>query len=314
MLNYRFINLIVSLVICNLCYCDLIDHFKPVGPKRKPSQMRNIDFIYVINLDRRPERWQDVLKELVPYDILPHRFSAVDGWALPSTVLNDIGVTITPETKRCPKPDKYGSYFLPDLTRINVDLDEKCYGKKFISNHTSRGAVGCTLSHFSILEDAYNSGYETIWVMEDDIRVAENPHIISDLVDRLDGLVGREGWDLLYTEEGYYPAFGDYRDKNLSVYSYWIWRPDMFEGDTSSLVSHKNIGSDFIKIGLKWGTRSMIIRRSGMKKILDFAKNQGIFLPIDCELAFIPQMKLFITNRNIVVTRDLRSDTHDYHP
>jgi acetolactate synthase-1/2/3 large subunit len=35
------------------------------------------------------------------------------------------------------------------------------------------GAIGIALSHLSILQDAYDSGYETVWVMEDDVDIMQ---------------------------------------------------------------------------------------------------------------------------------------------
>ena len=57
-------------------------------------------------------------------------------------------------------------------------------------------------------------GYETIWVMEDDIEVLMDPEMISELIDELDALVGKKRWDVFFTDqdirgsEGYIPAYG----------------------------------------------------------------------------------------------------------
>ena len=58
-------------------------------------------------------------------------------------------------------------------------------------------------------------GYETIWVMEDDIEVLMDPEMISELIDELDAAVGKKRWDVFFTDqdirggsEGYIPAYG----------------------------------------------------------------------------------------------------------
>ncbi|MFI5334690.1 MAG: hypothetical protein ACHQT8_05960 [Chlamydiales bacterium] len=51
------------------------------------------------------------------------------------------------------------------------------------------------LSHLSILQDAFDSGYETIWVMEDDIEVVRNPTFsptssisLTNWLEKMDGI------------------------------------------------------------------------------------------------------------------------------
>src|SRR5207237_6605093 len=76
-------------------------------------------------------------------------------------------------------------------------------GKTYFVHCMALGAIGCSLSHISVLQDAYDSGYETIWVMEDDVEVLDDPHRLSDLVSELDTLVGPDRWDVLFTDVDY---------------------------------------------------------------------------------------------------------------
>ena len=54
-------------------------------------------------------------------------------------------------------------------------------------------------------------------------------------------------------------------------------RPDIF-------FQRYPVSPDFRKIGARSGAHSMIIRRSGMKKILEFIKSYRIFFPYDMEM------------------------------
>ena len=56
------------------------------------------------------------------------------------------------------------------------------------------------MSHLSILQHAYDAGFETIWVMEDDIQVMRDPRVLSERIDQLDALVGKTNWDILFTD------------------------------------------------------------------------------------------------------------------
>lgn len=86
------------------------------------------DNIYVINLDKREDRWEHVQSELGKYDIEAERVSAVNGFKHP---------------KR---------------KEVNVNP----------------GALGCSLSHIGVLEDAKENRYDSILVFEDDIVFERN--------------------------------------------------------------------------------------------------------------------------------------------
>jgi len=68
----------------------LQDHFKKAEGKSDIHKTRNIDFIYMINLDERPEKWQMSIAQLASYGIIPYRFSAVNGWELSLEDINDV--------------------------------------------------------------------------------------------------------------------------------------------------------------------------------------------------------------------------------
>ena len=158
---------------------------------------------------------------------------------------------------------------------------------------------GVHFSHLSVLQDALDSRYETIWVMEDDIAVLQNPHKISDCIDALDKLVGKEGWDMLFTDQDtinnatgtYTPCLGYAR------------RPNFTPSNPKRFARRVDINKDFREIGARYGFYSVIIRRSGMKKILKFIKKYKIFLPIDMDFIFARDIKLFTVIDDIVSTQ-----------
>ena len=68
------------------------DHFKPALNKSGAHSIENIDFIYMINLDQRPEKFERCIQQLHPYGVYPYRFSAVNGWELTLEAIQDVGV------------------------------------------------------------------------------------------------------------------------------------------------------------------------------------------------------------------------------
>jgi GR25 family glycosyltransferase involved in LPS biosynthesis len=259
------------------------------------SSLEKIDCIYCINLDERPEKWKDTLEKLSPYHITPKRFSAINGKKLSPQRVNQMILTFLPGMQA----GRWVSFFPPTadgLTPEHDFLTEESYGKPFVINWMSPGAIGCILSHLAILEEAYAAGYETIWIMEDDIVVHKDPHLLSMLIEKLDLLTGKEGWDILYTDSDI-EGNGN-RDERHDLSH--MWRPDADPSILKLIPKRKKLSEDFIKIQSRTRTHSMVIRRPGMKKIIDYLKTHKIFLPYDDELAFVPNIKSFMLTFNLV--------------
>jgi GR25 family glycosyltransferase involved in LPS biosynthesis len=267
-------------------------HIKPALNKSDIYRMRNIDFIYIINLDQRPEKLAKSLNQLHPYGIYPYRFSAVNGWELTLDAINDVGLKFEPWMQ--------GGIWGTSYTMQNGELFPeheimRMSGKTYFVHCMGRGTIGIALSHLSILKDAYDSGYETIWVMEDDIEVLRDPRMIPDLIDKLDLLVGRSEWDILFTDIDFRNGDGHY----VPCTGY-APRPNFTPTDPSKFARRENISSDFTRIGARFGAHSMIVRRSGMKKILDFIHQYSIFLPYDMDFVLPPDIKLYCLTYDVV--------------
>jgi GR25 family glycosyltransferase involved in LPS biosynthesis len=246
----------------------------------------------MINLDKRPEKWQMSIEQLAPYGIFPHRFSAVNGWELSLETINDVGLKYSPEMEW----GIMGTSYLMDGNFEPHHSVIANYGQTYFCHCMARGTIGCALSHISVLQSADKAGYETIWVMEDDIDVRRDPHLISDLIDRLDRLVGKDNWDILFTDRDIRKSDGDYNP------CYWAAaRPDFMNftqrNDYSSRVY---LNEEFMKIGARYGAHSMIIRKSGIKKLLQFFRAHQIFLPYDMDYLLPPGIKLYAVLDDVV--------------
>ena len=289
---FKWLILVFAFCGGNLC-ADLVDHLKKIEDKSSLHQMRNIDFIYTINLDQRPEKFAFCNKQLNPYGIYPYRFSAVNGWELSLETVNDIGVKFEPwmdsgKMATSFPPEKNGK---PDHELAQVN------GKTYFSHLMTFGAIGIVLSHLSILQDAYDSGYETIWIMEDDIEVIKNPHLISDQIEKLDSLIGAKNWDILFTDKDTKGSDGNY----VICLSY-AWRPNFVPVNAARFASQITVGGEFRKIGARYGAYSMIVRRSGIKKMLDFYKQYQVYLPYDLEFTLPNTIQLYTVTDDIVST------------
>lgn len=275
-----------------LLHADIEDHFVPVLNKTNGHSFGNIDFIYLINLDQRPEKLQMSLKQLKPYGINPFRFPAVNGWELSIDAINEIGVKFTSEMEG----DFMGtSYHQPTGLNPSHEIIHNL-GQTYFIHTLAPGAIGCAMSHLSVLQDAYDSGYETIWIMEDDIEILKDPSVIPDLIDQLDRLVGEQGWDILFTDRdfrnsGGWHAPGYGATKRLGLTHLQFAQDFSFK---------KDISPEFRQIANRYGTHSMILRRSGVKKLLQFFKAHQLFAPYDMDLIYARGLKMFTVTHDIV--------------
>ena len=282
----------LALLFCSFCiHAELMNHLKAAPNKSADHSMPGIDFIYMINLDQRPEKFDFSKRQLALYGIEPYRFSAVNGWELTLEQINDIGLKYSPLMNGDFLGTSYLSEdFLPEHGLISN------YGQAYFCHCMARGTIGIALSHISILKDAYDSGYETIWVMEDDIEVLQDPNKLSELIQELDDAVGKNNWDILFSDTDIRDSEGFHVSTCAAAR-----RPDydVFSSEHNySEVTY--INNTFKKVGARFGATSMIVRRSGMKKLLQFYMNHGIFLPYDMDYILPRGIKLYSLNEDIV--------------
>ena len=272
-----------------------IEKYFNKAPNKGANSMANIDFIYVINLDERPEKFKATADQLGKFGIHPYRFSGVNGWRLTASDLNEVGLRLDASMKK----GQMGTVHREDGGKIyfSHELIEQ-EGVTYFAHCLSKGAIGIVLSHLSVLQDAYDSGYQRIWVMEDDIEVNRDPRELSMLVVKLSHLV--PDWDILFTNVDIKDANGQYVPcRGL------IGRPNFnCLPDAEYNKKHKIISRDFMQIGRRYGAQSMIVSRSGMKKLLDFIKTHKVFLPYDIDYFLPPGIKLFCTRWDIVSNQE----------
>lgn len=263
-------------------------HFKKIDNKENLNQIDGINAIYLINLDQRVERKERCLRQLAPYGIVPERFSAIYGWEISQEVFDDIGLKFLP-----PMGFLFDRrvFFRPSSHRdVGEPLNESSYGKTCVNIFTIAGAIGCALSHLSCLQDAMDRQFQTIWILEDDFTIRQNPHVLSGMVQTLDLLVGKEEWDLLYTDNHHIFPFREGK--------YFHVRPD--RPPVCHTYENYLVGNDFIQINGRAELHSTIYRSSGIKKILEYFYRFGLFHPIDIELYSIPDLRMYNLRSDIV--------------
>lgn len=92
------------------------------------------DKIYCINLDRRPDRWQECEEIFAKQDLIVERISAVDG--------------------------------NPDPANIRMTATD--------NRVITPGTIGCAMSHLKVVQQAKSENLSKILILEDDIDFIEN--------------------------------------------------------------------------------------------------------------------------------------------
>lgn len=290
-----YLNKALSLLLLSLpLNSALFDHLKKAEGKGSHHIFPKIDFIYMINLDERPEKFDQASKELGKYGIFPYRFSAINGWKLPLEVINDVGLPY----QKGMTPLFATSFPLEGGGVPSHNFMEE--GKIGYFGHCRvPGNIGCSLSHYSVLKDAYDCNYETIWVLEDDVVALQDPRILPDLIEKLDSLVGKDGWDILFTD------LGPRAEDGTRIISYGAAkRPDMIttrqERFCERFTKTEILSEDFEKTASRFGAYSMIIRRSGIEKLLHFFAEHRIYHPYDLEYYLPEGIRLYSLRYDLI--------------
>lgn len=210
------------------------------------SGIKSIDCIYVINLDERYERWDRTQTLCKNNGLFVNRVSAVNGWKLEDRIIRRL---TTPQ------------------------------------NQITKGAIGCLLSHLSILQHALAKNFETIWVMEDDIDFLQSPHQIRPLLKELSKI--DPDWDLFYTD--------------VRIHWNYVVKP---------IRKKDYITDNLLRVGRRYGTHSIIISKNGMKKIFNYFSSKRFSTPIDIDIHSIPGIRKYSPAWHITtVTESSFSDT-----
>lgn len=210
------------------------------------SGIKSIDCIYVINLEERYERWERTQALCKSNGLFVNRVNAINGWKLDNRTIRRL---TTPQ------------------------------------HQITNGAIGCLLSHLSILQHALAKEFEIIWVMEDDINFLESPHQIRPLLKELSEI--DPDWDLFYTD--------------IRIHWNYLIKP---------IKQRDYITDNLLRVGRRYGTHSILISKKGMKKIFNYFSSKRFSTPIDIDIHSIPSIRKYSPAWHITtVTESPFSDT-----
>lgn len=230
-------------------------YLKTIELTEPESGLEMIDCIYLINLDIRPQKWDRMKPLLDERGLHANRVSGIYGWKIPIEVQNELA---GPHPRRV----------LP-------------------------GHLGCFLTHLSIIKDAVERDFETIWVCEDDLEFTEDvgqlPGLLKDLYE-ID-----PDWDVFYTDIDTKDSRGTHFPRLAADF-----RPDHPQKPLDYYTQKVQVTKDIMKIGHRAGMYSYLISRKGLRKILNYFTHVYIWTNIDMDIHYIPEIREYATTRDVV--------------
>lgn len=249
----------------------VMKYLVPITCNELTSGIEDIDAIYMINLDRRPDRLMHMNRLFDAHHLHVNRVSAYDGEKLSDEMIREL---VGPYTNSC-------------LLRFH------------------QGALGCLLSHISVAYDACKREFNFIYVLEDDVEVLEDLKIIPQMIEKLSTIDPE--WDIFYTD----PDFRKSENKWLYPLTRIAVRPDQPLLDIDIDKTKRKIrqtGNQIDRVYYRWGTHSMIISARGLKKMVNHFLYTYLYSPIDVDIHAIPEIREY-SAVNPIVTNGLRFTT-----
>lgn len=246
-----------------------------------PCGLQGFDALYLINLARRPEKLALSRAQLTPWGLTPSRVEAIDGRELTCAQLSQLGLLFQPWME-----ENIAYQWHP--TRGKQIGWTQPSSLTWFTRGSNKAAVAIVLSHLSAIYDAYARGFQRIWIVEDDISILENPHLLPAYIQELETVVGPDGWDILYTDPD--TRTGDARNERLTRDQNGE-RPDLPRLDKHS--PRNTISTHWFQYGTRYGTYSQCVSRAGMQKLLSFYHIFGIFSALDSDTHLIPGLRRY---------------------
>jgi GR25 family glycosyltransferase involved in LPS biosynthesis len=170
-----------------------------------------IDFTYIINLNSTNQVIINRLKKIDwPYNINYYVLPAVNGWE------------IVKDKSKSPFKFKLADWW---------KLDD--HTNTFYNRNITPGEAGCMLSHYKCIKAAYDAGFETILILEEDFVYKGKFPTQSELDDVPDD------WSMLYL------------DRNA------LWENEL------------KVNKHVTKVGYTYNTHAYLVSRKGMEEIIN---------------------------------------------
>ncbi len=270
------------------------------------ESIQGIDFVYVINLKKRPEKWAKCLEILNQKHIHAQRVEAVDGCLIN---LQHVAA-LTPRLNTYFLEECKPGFFDEDLNWWKYDKKKiqelKSQGKKFVySKINTKGHLGAAYSHLTILKDAIESDYKNVLILEDDFQIEGDLNLIHQLIKEADERLADGYWDIIFLDNWHIL-------ENQGIVSLYK-KPYLYPNGVSYDLNMKrrvfSISKHLNLIQSRYGLYSMVLSKNGARKLYNYFKANKLFYPIDAEINNIPGIVLLEVKNHLITCDRSISDT-----
>jgi GR25 family glycosyltransferase involved in LPS biosynthesis len=238
------------------------------------SSKNHINKIFIINLDRQPDRWKQIKNELKSVSTIKEetllnyteRFSAIDADKTPlkTTKIND---TYTVQDQYFVDPN-------PQLLNLIREKD--------ISIKLNKQEIAIALSHITIWEKIINENIQNALILEDDVYFENGfPNKLNLLWKEL--IIFEKGFDLLFLS-----------------YKKVDYNPEIEEMSCNLLIPKRGI----------WWFSGYVLSNKGAKKLLNKLPVVG---PIDLWINHkFKEIDVFLSNESLINQKLFLSSDNNY--
>ncbi len=241
-------------------FCLLFSVVSCVNIRKSPGQI--LDKIYLVNLDRTPDRYLGAKENLEKASLEFSRFSASDGYNI-NILDQNTGKSQNAKIwwNSCKAKSQYSK-----KPSYEVFCDDDKENNITLQNCRSLGEIGCYCSMRRVWKDILQNNYRYSLILEDDTRINEKD--ISTFKSQIKTLIENAplNWDVIYLHlhnrhDKLYPA-RKVLDKIENEYVWGINRDPAY-----------SLGS----------TIAYIVNRNFAEKMYVFSKNMNF--PVDMQIA-----------------------------
>ncbi len=245
----------------------------------------SIDQIYVISLDRTPERFLFVKNQLEKLGLKFKKFSAIDGKSL--IAIDELtGQILYPKDMCRESYCKLKKHYLK-IKKLGENAEISYFVDKMM---LSPGEFGCFMSHIAVWKDVIEHKYKKVIIFEDDIKFQEN--FLSDLSLIIRNLP--QNFDVFFLDIG--------MNKPFAEKTYFV-PPSFWLSGFFNTSSYYYAG---VKHSMRvWGLHAYVITCDSAQKLLKLTKISN--LPVD-NMVILSKLKLYVSKIKLLSGNNCESE------
>lgn len=163
---------------------------------------------------------------------------------------------------------------------------------KYCSKELSPELLAIILTHLSVYEYCIRNNIDRVLMVKSNVSIDRSPAKLNQLLASLDKI--DRDWDIFFTDVDFHAKDGHYLT------------PKIKKRHGKILNNKVPVAGNISRVFHRYGTYSFIISQSGMKKVINYFKKNGITSAYDRCLFQIPHLKAYSPHVDII-TNDYKS-------